>query len=71
MLVKYAVILKPGLKKISKKYIKSHVFIHLHSNISCFGSHNNPSFKIIDKANYKFDFKIKEALNINWRKPKI
>ena len=28
-------------------------------------------FKIIDKANTKFDLKIKEALHINWRKPNL
>ena len=29
------------------------------------------SFKIIDKANSKFDLNIKEALDINLRKPKL
>ena len=28
-------------------------------------------FKIIDKANSKFDLKTKEALHINWRKPNL
>ena len=28
-------------------------------------------FKIIDKANSKFDLKIKEALHTNWRKPNL
>ena len=28
-------------------------------------------FKIIDKANSKFDLKIKEALHINWGKPNL
>ena len=28
-------------------------------------------FKIIDKANSQFDLKIKEPLNINWRKPNL
>ena len=28
-------------------------------------------FKIIDKANSKFDLKIKEALHISWRKPNL
>ena len=27
--------------------------------------------KIIDKGNSNFDLKIKEALHINWRKPKL
>ena len=26
---------------------------------------------LIDKANSKFDFKIKEALHVNWRKPNL
>ena len=32
---------------------------------------NSLSFKIIDKANSKFDWKVKEALHINWRKPNL
>ena len=32
---------------------------------------NSLCFKIIDKANSKFDLKIKEALHINWRKPNL
>ena len=37
----------------------------------CFDSYNSLCFKIIDKANSKFDLKIKEALHINWRKPNL
>ena len=33
--------------------------------------HNSLCFKIIDKANSKFELKIKEALHINWRKPNL
>ena len=33
--------------------------------------YNSLCFKLIDKANCKFDFKIKEALHINWRKPNL
>ena len=33
--------------------------------------YNSLCFKIIDKANSKFDLKIKEALHINWRKPNL
>ena len=33
-------------------------------------SYNSRYFKIIDKATFKFDLKVKEALHINWRKPK-
>ena len=48
---------------------KSHFFKHLHSTATCFGSYNSICFKIFDKANSKFDLKIKETLHINWRKP--
>ena len=34
-------------------------------------SYHSLCFKIIDKANSKFDLKIKEALHINWRKPNL
>ena len=34
----------------------------------CSDSYNYLCFKIIVKANSKFDLKIKEALHINWRK---
>ena len=54
-----------------KKNNKSHISKHLHSTASCFDSYNSLCFKIIDKAYYKFDLKIKEASHINWRKPKF
>ena len=54
-----------------KKDNKSHIFKHLHSTTACFDSYNSLSFKIIDKANSKFDLKIKEGLYINWRKPNL
>ena len=47
---------------------KSNIFKHLHSTAKWFDSYNYLSFKIIDRAMSKFDFKIKEALHINWRK---
>ena len=50
---------------------KSHNFKHLHSTATWFNSYNSLCFKIIDKANSKFDLKIKEALHINWRKPNL
>ena len=40
---------------------KSHVFKHLHSTAACLDSYNAFCFKIIDKANSKFDLKIKEV----------
>ena len=50
---------------------KSHVFKHLNSAATCLDSYNSVCFKIIDKANSKFNLKIQEALNINWRKPNL
>ena len=44
---------------------------HLHFTTTCFESYNSLSFKIFDKANSKFDLKIKEALHINCRKPNL
>ena len=34
-------------------------------------SYNPLCFKKIDKANSKFDLKIKDPLHINWRKPNL
>ena len=48
-----------------KKDNKSNIFKYLHSAEPCFGS----LLKIIDKASYKFDLKIKEVWHINRRKP--
>ena len=50
---------------------KFYIFKHPHSSETCFDSYNFLCFKIIDKANCKFDLKIKEALHINWRKPNL
>ena len=71
ILAKLVLILKLGLMSISKKNKKHHIFKHLHSTATCFDSYNSLCFKIIDKANSKFDLKIKEALHINWRKPNL
>ena len=69
ILAKLLVILKLGLRGHIKKDNKSHIFKHLHSNATCFDSYNCLCFKIMDKANSKFDLNIKEALHINWSKP--
>ena len=45
--------------------------IEEHSTATYFDSYKSPCFKIIVKANSKFDLKIKEALHINWRKPNL
>ena len=62
---------KTRIEEHIKKDNKSHIFKHLHSTTRCFDSYNSLCFKIIDKANSKFDLKIKEALHINWRKPNL
>ena len=49
----------------------SHIFKHLHSTTTCFDSYSSLSFKVINKGNSKLDLKIKEALQINWRKPNL
>ena len=56
---------KTRIEEHIKKDNKSHIFKHLHSSETCF------DFKIIDKANSKFNLKIKEALHINWGKPNL
>ena len=62
---------KTRIEEHIKKDNKSHIFKHLYSTATCFGSNNSLCFKIIDKANTKFDLKNKEALQINWRKPNL
>ena len=62
---------KTRIEEHIKKDNKSHIFKHLHSTATCFDSYNSLCFKIIDKANSKFELKIKEALHVNWRKPNI
>ena len=67
ILVKLVVILKLGLRNISKR-ITSLIFLNIYTPLQ----HALPlCFKITDKANSKFDLKIKEALHINWRKPNL
>ena len=62
---------KTRIEEHIKKHNKSHIFKHLHSTSRCFDSYNSLCFKIIGKANSKFDLKIKEAFHINWRKPNL
>ena len=54
-----------------KKDNKSHIFKHLHSTATCLDPYNFLRFKVIDKANSKYDLKIQEALHINWKKPNL
>ena len=62
---------KTRIEEHVEKDNKPHIFKHLHSTATSFGSYNSLSFKIIDKGNSKFDLKIKETLHINWRKPNL
>ena len=62
---------KTRIEEHIKKDNKSHIFKRLHSTTTCFDSYNSLCFKIIGKANPKFDLKIKEALRINRRKPNL
>ena len=62
---------KTRIEEHIKKDNKSHIFKHLHSTATCFGSYNSLCFKIIEKGNSKFDLKVKKALHINWRKPNL
>ena len=62
---------KTRIEEHIKKNNKSHIFKHLHSTATCSESYNCLSFKVVDKANSKFDLKIKEALHINWIKPNL
>ena len=50
---------------------KSHILKHLHSTATFFDLYNCLCFEIIDKANSKFDLKIKAALHINLIKPNV
>ena len=46
---------KTRIEKHIIKYNKSYSFKHLNSTTTCFESYNSLCFKIIDKANSKFD----------------
>ena len=56
---------KTRIEEHIKKDSNSHIFKHLHSTATYFESYNSLCFKTIDRANSKFDLKIKEALHIN------
>ena len=51
---------KTRVEEHIKKDNKSNIFKHLHSTAVCFDSYNSLCFKIIDKANSKFDLKIEK-----------
>ena len=62
---------KTRIEKHINKDKKSHIFNHLHSTTTCFNLYNSLSFKIIDKANSKFDLKSKKTLYMNCRKANL
>ena len=70
ILAKLVIILKLGLRSISKR-ILSLIVLNIYTPPQYTLTHNSLCVKIIDKANFKFDLKIKEALHINWRKPNV
>ena len=59
------VILKLGLRSISKR-ITSLIFLNIYTLLQHALTHI--ILKIVDKANSKFDLKIRYALHISWRK---
>ena len=63
--------IKTRIEEHIKTDSKSHIFKHLHSITTCFDSYNSLSLEIINKADSKFDLKIKEALRIDWTKPNL
>ena len=71
ILAKLAVILKLGLRNISKR-ITSLIFLNIYTPPQHALTHIILFFKkIINKADSKFHLKIKEALHINWGKPDL
>ena len=50
---------KTRIEEHIKKDNKSHILKHVNSTATCFDSYNYLYFKIIDKANSKFDLKVK------------
>ena len=56
---------KTRIEEHIEKDNMSRIFKHLHSTATCVDWYNSLSFKMIDKANSKFDLKIKESLHIN------
>ena len=52
---------KSRIEEHMKKDNKSHIFKHLHPTATSFNSYNSLCFKIIDKANSRFDLKVQVA----------
>lgn len=49
----------------------SHIFKHLQNSESCHQSCSADCFEILDSAPTKLKLKLKEAMHINWEKPKL
>ena len=69
-LAKLVIIFKLGLRNISRR-ITSLIFCKHYTPPQHALTRIILSFNIIDKGNSKFHLRIKEALNINWRKPNL
>ena len=67
---KLVVILKLELRNISVSKA-SLIFLNIYTPLQHALTHIILLLKIIDKARSKFDLKIKEALDINWRKSNL
>ena len=50
---------------------KSHIFAHLVNNETCKALSTENCFEIIDSASTQFKLKLKEAMNIIWKKPSL
>ena len=74
ILARLAVVLKLGLRNITKRII-SLIFLNIYTPPHHALAHTIlfffSFFFLIDKANSKFHLKIKEALDVNWRKPNL
>ena len=54
------------------KYKKeSHIYQHIHNNISCLDKSNYDCFSILDSANTQWQLKLKEGLHISWENPDL
>ena len=50
---------------------KSHIYLHLKTNLECKNACDDNAFKIIDNAKTKNELRIKEALHIKWINPNL
>ena len=69
-LVEIVIILKLGLRNLLER-ITNLIFLNIYTPPQYALTHNSLSFKIIDKANSKFAWKLKEAVHFVWRKPNL